>query len=844
MSKHEKPRRPRTTHGWSDGPTSWRHGLISIAVIFAAVFVLFQEIVLKDMAFSSQTDTIASISYEHAGRTLQDKEGGDVLWMPYFFSGMPTFGNMAFLPHDVNYLQSIVQRILNLAFLNGKWTWYLVYFFLGGVFMYWLARHYEFRRPIALFAAFTFILGPYMVGLPGEGHGSKMISLMYIPLLLLCTSLLVERRSALWFGALAAVTGTLLLNRHQQIAYYALLVVGLSLLVWVWSARHQGVAPILRSLGLVIGALLVGFVISAYVNLSVYDYAQYSMRGGGTKGSTGGLAWDYATNWSWHPAELITLVLPGFFGLQVSTYWGSIEPWTNSSVYVGLLPIFFSVLALVYRRNTMTIFLAALTAVVVLISFGRNFAPFYEILFATLPFFNKFRAPSMILHLLPLLLALLGAYGFAFLLGVQEQMKEADRLRLGRVLLYVTGGLVVLFFLALVLKSWLFETLSTTLFLRENEGNIFRQQYGQQASRAMAQIKQLRFDIFYKDLLRSTALGALAVGGAWMLVRGKMKPALFASAAILFVMVDLWSVSGKYVSPVPDKNIDSELRPTSTITYLQQQEGLFRVFPVGQLFMDNLYAYHGLQSIGGYSPAKLKIYQTMLDSCLERNSGQGLPWNLNVLNMLNAGYLVVPGMLPETPHFQQAFVDESARLVVYRNANALPRAWYVGQTVIAQNDGEVFRAMRSPSFDPASVAVLYAPPGGDIAPQDSGRLPAVTEYSSRRIVLKTETASPTLLVLSEVYYPAGWKAFIDGRETEILRANYVLRSVRIPAGTHEVVFAFQPELYGTGWTLTHAGWATAGIAGLLGLWSIPAVRRRFSRAGAGTEGGGREQGRA
>jgi uncharacterized membrane protein YfhO len=120
----------------------------------------------------------------------------------------------------------------------------------------------------------------------------------------------------------------------------------------------------------------------------------------------------------------------------------------------------------------------------------------------------------------------------------------------------------------------------------------------------------------------------------------------------------------------------------------------------------------------------------------------------------------------------------------------------------------------------------------------------VTEYSSRRIVLKTETASPTLLMLSEIYYPAGWRAFLDGRETEILRANYVLRSVRIPAGTHEVVFAFEPELYETGWTLTHAGWVTAGVAALFGLWSIPAVRKRFSRAGAGTEGGGREQGHA
>jgi hypothetical protein len=505
---------------------------------------------------------------------------------------------------------------------------------------------------------------------------------------------------------------------------------------------------------------------------------------------------------------------------------------------VGLLPVFFSVLAIAYRRNAMTIFLAVLTALVLLVSFGRNFAPLYELLFGILPFFNKFRAPSMILHLLPLLLGLLGAYGFAFLLGSHEGMKEAERLKLARTLMYAAGVLAAVFFLALVLKSWLFEALSASLFSRQGEAEQFRQQYGQQASRAIAQITQMRFDIFYKDLLRSSALATLAVGGAWMLVRGKMKPALFASAVILFVVVDLWSVSGKYVTPVPHRNIDNELRPTATINYLRQQEGLFRIFPVGQIFMDNLYAYHGLQSIGGYSPAKLKIYQTMLDSCLEQRSGEGLPWNMNVLNMLNAAYLVVPGMLPETPHFERVFVDEAARLVTYRNRRALPRAWYAGRVTVAPTDGEVFHAMRSPAFDPASVAVLQAEPGGEIAPQDSGRHPVLTEYLSHRIVLKTETHSPTLLVLSEVYYPAGWRAFIDGQETEIFRTNYILRSVRVPAGSHEVVFSFQPELYRTGWTLTHAGWAAAFLAVLAGLWSLPSLRRRFSRRSGDDSGTG------
>jgi hypothetical protein len=246
--------------------------------------------------------------------------------------------------------------------------------------------------------------------------------------------------------------------------------------------------------------------------------------------------------------------------------------------------------------------------------------------------------------------------------------------------------------------------------------------------------------------------------------------------------------------------------------------------------MDNGYAYHGLESIGGYSPAKLRIYQTMLDSCLEQGASGALPWNINVLNMLNVGFLVVPGLLPDNPHFEQVYVDDAHRLVTYRNRSPRPRAWYVGETIAAQNDAEVFRAMNDPAFNPARTAVLYTTPSSPVAGQDSANVPDITEYTSRRIVMKTATASPSLLVLSEVYYPAGWKAFVDGAETEIFRTNYVLRSVVVPAGSHEVVFRFDPPVYRTGWIISNAAWGIVGLCIIAGLWTLPSVRKRFSRS--------------
>jgi Bacterial membrane protein YfhO len=831
MSKQKHPHAVPQKNSWLAGLAPTTRDILSVVLIYLVTVLVFREIMLKNMAFASEGDTIATRSIQLAGNKLLQSEGEDVLWMPYFFSGMPTFGNLAFSPHDVSYIQKYLVKALNLFYLNGTWTPFIVYYFLGGVFMFLLVRHLGFVRPVALFAAFTFMLSPYAVGLAGEGHMSKLMALIYIPLIVLLTNLVFHRKDLLSFGLFAAALGTFLLTNHLQIVYYGLMFLGLYLVFRIIVDAQSGILPVARGTALLFGGLLIGICIASYIYLSVYEYAPFSIRGGGTEGATGGLTWDYATNWSWHPAELITLLIPGFFGMQVSTYWGSILPWTNSSVYVGLLPIFFAALALVYRRNAMTIFLAAVTFFFFLISLGRNLAPLYDLLFTTLPFFNKFRAPAQILHLLPLLLGILGAYGFSAFLE-STGWKEEERRKLAGRLVTLAAILCGVALLALLLKSWLFDALSGSLFLRDGEPAQARQQFGQRANQAITQLKQLRFDIFWKDLVKFGVLGGVALGLSWGYLKGKLRPGLYSSLMVTLVVVDLWFVSGKYITPVPSSSLEQEFRQDATVSFLKSQEGIFRIFPVGQLFMDNTYAYHGLQSIGGYSPAKLRIYQTMIDSALDRRSDPQFPWNMSVLNMLNVRYLVVPGLLPQNTHVEQVYVDQARRMVTYRNPHSLSRAWYAAETKVASTDSEVFAALDAPDFDPSRTAVLFKKPEAAIAPQDTGRRPVITEYRSRRITLRTETAGPALLVLSEVYYPAGWKAFVDGQETEIYRTDYVLRSVVVPAGTHEVVFRFDPAAYRTGWVLSNAGWAVAGLAILLGLWQVPGVRRRLRGGGS------------
>jgi hypothetical protein len=606
-------------------------------------------------------------------------------------------------------------------------------------------------------------------------------------------------------------------------------VIGLYTLYHVAFDFREGKGLMGGKLVLFVGALVVGLGISSYVYLSVYEYSQYSIRGGG-EGTTGGLTWDYATNWSMHPAELITLLIPSFFGFQSPYYWGSM-PFTSSTIYVGILPVVFAVLALAYKRDRVTIFMAILTLMTLLMSFGKHFAPVYDLLFTYLPFFNKFRAPSTILHLLPFTVGVLGAYGFAWLMDLRNDAKKKEAL--ARVLLIILGVLVALLVLGALFKSSLFKGLSGFMFVKDGEMQLYQQQYGNQAAQIIEQLKRIRFygndqvSGLWDDYVRFSFFAVATIGLVVALLKGFLRSGIFAAVAVALLIADLMVMDAKFIHPVPVKNLEDRFRPDATITFLKQQPGLFRVFPLGsEHFMDNTYGYHEIQSLGGYNPAKLKIYQTMIDSCLHHGPDPTFPLNMNVVNMLNTRYVVTSVQLP-ADRFVLVHSDEAKRKFTYENPSALPRAFFVREVVSTSNQSDVFRTMNSPSFDPATMAIVE---NTDIQLKgpDSTRV-EIVEFESRSLKINAYTSSPALLVISEVYYPAGWRATIDGEETEIYKTNFILRSVVVPSGTHEIVLRFEPAMYAAGWTVSHVSWLITGLCILAGLWKIPSVRQRFRK---------------
>lgn len=841
MRKEKGPSRQqgqgREKPSWLGGRSTPRKDLLCVFLLYLLVFLLFNKIVLRNMIFSDAGDTAAAHSWQTAGKFLQEAEQIETQWLPYPFSGMPSFGSLAYIPRDINYLQTLVQSIGTLLFLKTEMSWMVLHYFLGGFFMFFLLRSVGFRHPPSLLGAITFALSPYAIGLASGGHGSKLMALSYLPLIFLLTHTVFQRRDMLTLGLLSAAVGTLFLTNHVQMVFYVLLVSGSYFLYeFILDVRKQPGLAIKKGVLLSI-AVAVGFAISACVYLSVREYAQYSIRGGGQPGAGGGLPYDYATSWSFHPFEIMNLLMPSFFGFRTPYYWGWM-PFTESTVYFGGVPLMLALIALIYQRNRMTIFLSLLTLFMFLVSFGKHLPLLYDLLYYYLPYFNKFRAPSMILHLLPFTFGFLAAYGMTSLLAIHERGTEITTAKLKkalRMILVIIGVLLVVGFIA---GGVLYDSLSGFMFEKEQQFAELQAQYGAQAGQVLEQLKRIRFDLLWsgKEIpglgyvwggyVRFAIFTAAAIVLVLLYLNRRMKSGTFSAGLVGLLAIDLFLIDGNFIHPKPNTALRNEFQADETIRFLKADTSRYRIFPLGELFQDNTYMYHQIQSIGGYSPAKIKIYQEIIDSCLFQGWEKDFPLNMNIVNMLNAKYLLSRGRLPEEK-FQIVHVDQEKSIVTSLNPSYLPRAFFVDEVIVAPSKSVVFRLLNSASFNPRRQAILEREPSMTPLSPDTSTV-EITKYGAHEITLETYSDKPALLVLSEVYYPAAWKAYIDGVETEIYKTNYILRSVLVPEGKRTVVFRYHSKTYDRGLTISFVGWGITFLLIAIGVVQRVLRKRKLS----------------
>lgn len=815
---------PRTTAGslstqpaWFDKLSDLRKDSICILLLYVIIIVLCNKIVFGDMIFagSESGDTISHQSFVRSMDFLKNKQHTDPLWIPYIFSGMPIFGTMIF-PRNMDYVEITLSAIGRVIFFGSEVSWILMHFFLNGLFMFLLARSLKFSQLPSLLAALTFMLNPYAIELAEAGHGSQLMTLSYLPLALLFTVRLLERRDLLSLGLLSIVSATMLLASHVQMAFYGFMLIGLYLLYEIiMNVRTQPVA-VMKGILMFVVAITVGFIISSYVYLPTQEYARYSIRGGGEGNVLAGLNFDYATQWSFHPMEMFNYLIPATFGfssqyvtdwqgtqMPLPLYWGWM-PFTTSTVYIGIVPILLAIIALIYRRTRFTIFLAIITAFFFLLAFGK-FSPFvYDLMFNYFPFFNKFRVPVMILQVVPLTLGLLAAYGMTVLLELPAHQKEINITALRKRLTIVAIVIASVLVLGTIARSGVYGFLSDFMFKKAGE----TKQYGQEVVTALG---EKRFDVFWGGFLKFAVFSCTILAAIILYLKGKIQRFSMAAACIIVLGIDLLLLDGYYINPKLKTDLEQAFVSDAATQRLQAESdtSIFRVYPV-ETFESNIMMAQHVQSIGGYSPAKLKIYQEMRDSC---RLDEG---NLNVVSMLNVKYF----------YRTQKTKDGGSESVLQPNPNFLPRAWFVNEVRVYAGKHEIFQQMNLPTFDPRQFALLEKQPAEPVMKPDTASA-AIASYTSDAIELDAATDKTALLVVSEMYYPAGWTATVDGKETEIYKTNYILRSVIVPPGKHRISFRFEPKMYERGFAVSAAGWGIASLFLLIGF--APEIKRRMTR---------------
>jgi hypothetical protein len=748
---------------------------------------------------------------------LQAQTGTYPLWQPWLFSGMPTVEAFSYLsglyyPNIVfNFFHTdgMVLQLLHLAFAGLG-----VFFFL---------RQYGLATLAASFGGAVFMLSPYMTAMLVHGHGSQLMTVAWMPWMLWATLRLMQRGGLADAGILALIAGFQLQRSHVQIAYYSwLLVLLLAVVLFLFHrglpAKTTGVSgglPVIPDGGgdghagadgghwgvdesshkggpyagwvvflLLVLALGCGVAMSASIYLPASEYAAYSVRGMAAEGAAS--SWEYATLWSMHPMELITFLVPGFFGFGGVTYWGFM-PFTDFPHYAGIVVLLLAVAGAVMRRKEpMTWFFVAAALLALLLSFGRFSSPVFDLFYQYAPLFSRFRVPSMALIMVYLIVSFLAAIGVNDLLQ-RQPTRLLKPIRIGALILAVS----LLLFLAFEQPL---ESLFRSTFPEPQVGSFD----------LAFMVNKVRWENLTGSLWIVLTLASLFGGVLWLSIKGKLSHKLTGMLLFLLALGDLLWMDIQIIYPSPDslrptlyaesRMVEPAFQPDDITRYLAVQQRPFRIYPAGELFTENKFALFGIESVGGYHPAKLKIYEEFLAKTENLAS-------LNVMRMLNVGYIVSPAPLGhpalelvKTGTLQLA--SGPVTVFVYRLQQTVPRAWFASR-VIALNNNEELYARILDDEAPAGEAYIDGSLWKGTRTFAAAMVTSL-DAKAETMVVKVVAPGEAFLVVSEIYYPLRWKVKIDGRPAAMIKVNGLLRGVVVQSGSREVRFYYDRSGFETG----------------------------------------------
>ena len=846
------------SHPISENHTSMKHniirdnknlfGIIGAILCFALITLIYFNPVLQGKRIK-QHDIEMHKGMSHEIVEYKAQTGEQTLWTNSMFGGMPAW-NIG-VSQNSN-LMTGVQRVLTVGLPHPICS---VFISMLGFFI--LLMVLDCSIGISIAGALAYGFTSYLFIIIGAGHNSKAMAMAYMAPVI-AGILLTYKGKYLWGSVLTALALALQIRAgHLQITYYLFLtVLCLVIAQLVDAIRNKSLGNFFKASGLLTIAAILAVLTCSTTLYANYKYGQETMRGKpiltqNQDNQTKGLERDYITQWSYGKGETWTLLIPnakggasGYIGkgepalekadprfkesiAQSNAYWGD-QPGTSGPVYVGAIVVFLFLLGAFTVKGGTKWALVAATLLSILLSWGKNMMWFTDFFIDYVPGYNKFRAVSMTLVIAEVCMPLLGFLGLAEILKNPDSFKQ--NIKKFYIALGITAGFCLLFSVA---PKAFFS------FLSQGEAEQFESmsaQYGNGVYALASQLEDVRVAIFRKDALRSLLFIILAAVPIFLCGKNKLK-ALHATLILAtLVVIDLYPIDRRYLNNdnfISKKLADRPFTATKADKYiLQDSDPDFRVVNLTKdVFNDASTSYYH-KSIGGYNGAKLRRYQDVITQYLsvevkrfgsifnsittEDDFGAAMQQQ-KVLNMLNTRYVIY------NPDVEPLF-----------NPCAMGNAWAVNDIRWVETPNEEIDAIAS--TDVAHTAIISKDFQSELqgfAPSDAQNCNiSLDYYKPNKVGYSFSSDKDQLVVFSEIWTQTdGWHLFIDGNEHPIIRANYLLRAAKVPAGSHEISMSYTPSIWKTGNTIQFA----SSLLMLLGIAAACLISFKNKKSEANTE---------
>ena len=773
--------------------------LLAILLFILISFVYFYP-VLEGKVLKANDSTVSRINSKEI-QDFRTEEGKEPLWTNSIFGGMPAYLISTRYPGNLFKYVDKYLRIFKMP---------VSVLFLSMTGFYFLLLIFGVNPWLSITGAIAYGLSSFMFLILAAGHNTQAIALAYMAPMI-GGIYYAYRYNALKGSLFTAVILTLEIQaNHLQITYYAMLcLLVFAIVEFIYAFKLRTLTKFFKTSAL----LIIPFIIAIGINFAslytVYEYGKFSIRGKSDltikdKNATPGLDKDYITSWSYGVDETMNLLIPDYKGgsskpfdrnsetynalkqnnalsyaNQIQKYWGT-QPGTDGPHYVGAIVFFLFILGLIIIKGPEKWWLLAATLLSVMLAWGKNFMPLTNFFIEYFPGYNKFRAVTMALVIAQFSIPLLSFIALRDIFKGSVSKKEIIKS------IKIAGGITT-------------GVLLLILLIPAIAGSFLNQYETSFPDWLKTAVIADRKDLLRNDSFRSLLFVTAGIGILLGFAYNKLRQEYAILIISLLIIVDMWTIDKRYLNDDRFEKpsvIQKSFTPSVADSYILKDPSINRVLNMTvSTFNDNSPTSYFHKSIGGYHGAKIRRYQELIDTAIIENLNTfeagtknvksleelQLVFNsTNALNMLNTRYVIYNPAAPP--------------LV---NQNALGNVWFVEKPLLVENADKEISAING--FNPSTEALIDIRFKDQIArkeyPVTETDTISLVSYKPNELVYKYSAGEEKLAVFSEIYYPAGWKSYLDGKEVKYFRANYVLRGMVLPGGNHEIKFSFEPASY-------------------------------------------------